>query len=883
MYSDEQKKAAVTACLGKESGDRDSLLRIIALTLLQQPDSFYFLISLRRNRFKLFLAELIKDLDESTELIPDFRRQIKSINWTSLNKTEDEIVKARDYCEKQGSPGQLVGKTATHLHNFNSTLEKQLILSGEVHCASSTAIEKVQKFINKWETSLEFIENEIIDILGATFNRTLLKNVYTMHALEQIGMYLYGERKKLYNLSKEHLSSALHDVYLNTKTAEIVLSLIDLYPAPEEERDSGIGSPANSPTYPADIAEPAQVIGNFSGPFLVEPGDASFQIEINHNPTNINLPVSTQASVLSSKMEPYEIVHSTQASITGENMGPFTFGGGPPGHNFRIQLDGVVYGLAEVNYLLGDLATNEVIANLQANLTDEDGNTLPADVIFSNISGRVRLSCTTPGARLIIILSSETGDSNTVLGFSDGQSSEDGGTWEVAGITGNEFIIISVDEGAYQLTTLTEGTINATQVVNDMVAVVGAAIIDDGGQVRITSNTYGDGSRIRIVSGSALSTLGFSAQQYSQGTHIEPNLIATAINNEITGALATVLTTEKSSGNCETIPGNLNRLTLPAGETANIELGDVITLGGIENAGSHEIIDIWGDEIGLNRPLFFSENIADEPISAPYTVANSCIQLTSTLVDTLESHLNIPVPNILWPMGEVFGAVSGFDLPHLTDSVRVGDVLYYQAEERTINIVDKKRLEVSPLIPMNYPSAVYSIISSDGSSILGDGSSFTEFQENLRDWINNYQVTGRSEIQRLFNLARHNPSNSNLASLTVAFTQFRAVLIGLRDILATYKCRSIPEVQDIVDVLEQRGEDKALDELITLQFEGLFTNYEPKSYTEAGQVFLHALFSKHRQREAEGELDEFLLEDYHGEYEEPDEDEPLMSQEDDAV
>ncbi len=96
-----------------------------------------------------------------------------------------------------------------------------------------------------------------------------------------------------------------------------------------------------------------------------------------------------------------------------------------------------------------------------------------------------------------------------------------------------------------------------------------AVSLDQGGRIQIASQTYGGGSSVEVVGGTALADLGLTAGQSAVGTNVAGSFLVNGVPEAATG---TGLVLNGVSGNANT-DGLQVRSTLPTPGTANVTVG----------------------------------------------------------------------------------------------------------------------------------------------------------------------------------------------------------------------------------------------------------------------------------------------------------------------
>jgi phage tail sheath protein FI len=137
----------------------------------------------------------------------------------------------------------------------------------------------------------------------------------------------------------------------------------------------------------------------------------------------------------------------------------------------------------------------------------------------SATSGNTQPFALAPGDTLSIENDTDSGSPNTVT-FDAAAAAVTGssGTYPTTW-TGGETLIVAIDGGANQTITFTSGAQTLAQVIDEInPSLVGGYADDNGGELRITSDKKGTGSRVQIGAGTGNTEMGFAGTEDVSGT-----------------------------------------------------------------------------------------------------------------------------------------------------------------------------------------------------------------------------------------------------------------------------------------------------------------------------------------------------------------------------
>ena len=209
------------------------------------------------------------------------------------------------------------------------------------------------------------------------------------------------------------------------------------------------------------------------------------------------------AAYIESNAGPFIITAATPGQVTGTEVGPFTFGAGTA----DARSISVGSGSGQAFTLTGVAqSAQQVVGQINAAT-----NGLTASVV----SGCIRMvaNSSTDGISIGVV----PNDAYSVLGFIE---------TNYPSIPGNNTLVFSIDGGADQTFTLTPGTRQATQVIEDLSAMTGGGVLSNVGKLRIVSATTGTNSHVAVKNNSTcLTAFGFDTAVHSGTLGISQNTL----------------------------------------------------------------------------------------------------------------------------------------------------------------------------------------------------------------------------------------------------------------------------------------------------------------------------------------------------------------------
>lgn len=827
-FTRDEIKTAVEACLGEdfaaqddasgatdEIGSRRELLRFSAMTMLQNPDSIFYLASLFRSELQDKVAALVVLLNDARDAVDDTIRRITLPDPVLLATAATALSHVSSALESGKHSPVALQRALSDVAEYSTSLGNQLVSAGSMASTATVAKSIIQTTASSLQSAVTEITTDIDTLVGLTLSTAILTRVFLAVTIYKISELL-NEKRNTLSATGLVLESELKELYVFLKTAERILGTQSNYPDPFGARLIGSAQPANTVTEPAQVVEAATITGSESFPFAVTPSNKSFSIEVNGTMEAVTLTESPTARITGLKTENFVIQAAQQASLTGTTT-TFNFA---TNQFWRVYVDGIYL---EGTISSGSYTITTLIAALQSNIKHPvEGGIGLWLALTDDGSGHLKMayddgSETTGDHRIVV---GNYTAANTILGFTDGQDSDVSGPNNVEGQEGNRELKLLVDSMAEQTVDLTTGTRSASQVASDIAgSISGVASGSDGGNVYVESDMLGDGGRIVVSGGDCLSTLGFWLGQSARSNHRGFGEIIAEIENQAAGLRGSTEQQLLSSGICTTVTGvgNEDLIDLPAGEGSKVVANDKLIIRSGTNVGAYEILSVSTDQLTLSRDQIETAG----PVSQGYAVVREQLTLTSTKTDALDSSLEPQIATLFgFSTTKVWGSVSDLETNMSTKYVREGDLVIFGNNNYVVDSLFGTRLVVSPLVAMNAGALDCSVASADGAA-------YTTMQSALEIWKANYDnaypnYSGfMATINRLLvspSLPNRTQAKSDLDALLDYFTGVGS----LSDILDDFECRILPIINNLLTTLEERGSNRGSDLLRSLDFTSFF-------------------------------------------------------------
>lgn len=215
------------------------------------------------------------------------------------------------------------------------------------------------------------------------------------------------------------------------------------------------------------------------------------------------------AARVESKVGLFTIVAPTPGTVTGTEVGPYSFVL-DTADAFKITVGS---GAAQTFALTGTSVT-------AANVVDQI-NAATTGLTASVVDNKIKLTANADADGLVI--GSVSNDAYSVLGFIEAS---------YASVGGNNSLVFSIDGGADQTFTLTAGSKTAAQVAADLSAMTGGGATSVNGKLRIISATTGLSSTVQVKADSTCLTLfDFDTDEHAGTAGVSQDTLTFESNN----------------------------------------------------------------------------------------------------------------------------------------------------------------------------------------------------------------------------------------------------------------------------------------------------------------------------------------------------------------
>jgi hypothetical protein len=267
-----------------------------------------------------------------------------------------------------------------------------------------------------------------------------------------------------------------------------------------------------------------------------------------------------------------------------------------------------------------------------------------------------------------------------------------------------------------------------------------------------------------------------------------------------------------------------------------------------ENVGWYEIsaISLGGtyDEVHSSRA--FPAVTGDEAQNQEWSIVRDLLTIRSTDIHTTSQIVvnSATANNSIGLLAQTYqGAVSGVRIKEgakflnfSREDVVAGDILTlggptYTSQHTVVEVTyDGYQIEVTPHVNNDLINHEY-VVESEGAI------AYAEFYSNLTDWFSNVLEPSKFaedilELERVLNplLVNKNPSAALVGTADITAKDLRAVYaqelptspLGLTEVLAEFTTSVVPRIDALLDMLQERGMDRAHDLLLLGQFSEFF-------------------------------------------------------------
>lgn len=856
-------------------------------TLVFDPSSIFYLLSLAANRVNQDVLLMVTYLDDLIEAIDEMDGLSTKVTKTAL--LDDAASALLDAERLLLDPGALSDR---QISRYNRALNQftEASLSPNVRALTGNGFPNTYKIVRPPQEAQSAIKSNISSIrvlhqtvleeaaqLAVAFSEFLAADLPKV-AVQQSITKVRTDLRTLKNqfdaaATSDDAIGMTRDAFLRIRSGQAVVENLSSLSDPSDARMLGTSATSDraQAAYSSDSSSstPARIETSISAPFLIEPGVSDYVSLVADGSVGVALTLSPPdpAEVVGAVGGPFSIHSAQKANLTGTQSGPLTIPA-IPDNVCTVYVDGIEY---RSILTPGSTTTLAVAAAIGASVrTDGQSGTLSSvlDVTIDGSApspnGKLYLEHLTAGDHSIVI-----GDQtalNAVLGFTNSQDSDD--LISTQGVDGNDEISFLLDETSSVVVSLTTGSsVSSAQVAADIAAastlcdsfVRAVPVLPSGSEdvVVVRSTSYGEGSRVALdpqnaTHRSAMVTLGFLEGQLGSSFYLSLD----SLYDEFVGSGVEVeksLSSLQSGLDGETVlVGSDYKLRLPTGTvTASLTVNDKLLLESGENAGYYGIssISLGGafDEITVSRPFRTVTGSGSTGQSWDFrrdrlvikSISLSTISSIEVLAASANAVLGLTVGKTYGTTSGVRVKDSGKDQSFERNDVKVNDTLtltgptYTSVHNITAVSQDGYQLEVTPEVSDDLLGHTYQIDSSGASSYL-------QFISDLETWSSSLNASSFDantlELERRLNplLSNLNPSIALINDARSSANALRALYTGsggIQEILESFDVERVERIDALLNMLKERGLLRAQDMLLLGQMSSFFAvNKDSASY-----------------------------------------------------
>lgn len=868
-YTDTELEAAVSRYVrGDVKTDRTDLgplstdyaflevREFVASTLVFDPRAVFYLLSLAANRVNQDVLQATEYLDDIITAIGEVGRDTTKVTQTSL--LEDAAAALIEAERAINERGVLVQKPFERydrvLASFTArSLEPNIRREVSSSPGSYEIVrtpQKAQSAIKASIIELRDLHTEVlseVDQLTQAMSEFLdasLPLVSVQNSVPKIRRDLRDLKSAFDAATVDGAIEITREAFLSIQAGRSVatnLLTIEDPRSPRMASSSDTGDRASAAT--ASVSSfPAEAETQNSAPYLITPSTNEVRLEVDGGAEQlVSLPVPERGYVVGSVGEDYDIHGDTAPFLLSSGLSPYAIPVSPD-NLFSIYADGTGY---EVALTSGSRTATQIAAEINGALRiDGDPGSFSSVGTASSAGGILLIRHDSVGGTALALGAAPV--LAPLLGFTDEASSE--------GLLANNEIRFIVGHVADVVVGLTEGLRTASQISADISSSVymegsTEALETDAGPitvVRATAAAYGEGSHVSVASSTAVqeravAVLGMFEGQNGRGDFLE----LTALEDALTAMSGLdfeqiLLEIQGGSGGTAVLDGSY-KLRLPLGTlSALVTAGNTLVISNGENFGNYRISSVSlgpsYDELEVSRAL--PAVTGDAALSQEWSVRNDVLAIKSGTQST-SSQLVVNAATANTTLGLVSGTYLG-----LLSGVRVyegstavsfsradvvaGDTLtlkgpIYETEHVVTEVTnDGAQVEVDPLVASDLSAHEYQV---DSSGALA----YDEFLVSLAEWYSEKLNSSKFsedvlELERVLNplLANRNPSSTLVGTADQTALVLSDIYSSLSGVLADFTTLRVPRIDAVLDMLQERGLDKAHDLLLLGEFEEFF-------------------------------------------------------------
>lgn len=434
-----------------------------------------------------------------------------------------------------------------------------------------------------------------------------------------------------------------------------------------------------------------------------------------------------------------------------------------------------------------------------------------------------------------------------ILGTSGEFFDIDGTNDELRFITQDSVVVVSLTNGLARTAAQIAADIDASPLLEGLVEVV---VTSTGSinVVRVQALGYGEESHIKVESLTAVQeasvrNLGFYEGQEDRGSYFKLTDLVYALSGLTNVETETSYSTpQQGNGGTAVLDGAVYKLRLPSGTiTSNPTAADKLRISNGANVGWYAIsaVSLGGgfDDISLSRPLPVVSGA--EALNQAWEIHRDLLTIKSkNLTTSSKIKVNVASANVALGLvdGLTVGSVSGVrvldqgvPLNFSREDVVAGDRLTLQGPTyTTVHTVlavtyDGYQVEVTPEVPDDLVAHFYQI---DSAGALA----YADFEAALGDWFTDYLEASKfaesiQELERVLNplLVNKNPSAALVGSANTVANNLLLIYTNLQGVLAGFTTPVVPRINALLDMMQERGMDRAHELLLLGEFQTFFS------------------------------------------------------------
>jgi hypothetical protein len=842
----------------------DEVREFVASTLVFDPSAIFYLLSLSANRVNQDVIQALEYLDDVITAIDEVGRDTTKVTQTSLleDATAALLEVERTIETKNAISDRPFLRYSQALDSFtDKSLTPNIRRLGAGFPDTYEIVRPPQQAQSSIKTNITELRDLHVAIIAEATQLTLALSEFLaanlplasiQNTIPKVRNDLRSLKSQFDSATRDGAIEITRDAFLSIQAGKSVITNLTSISDPQEARMKSTASSSDraSAAYPSNESTPAELTTYLSAPYRITPTTNEVKIEVNGGSEQVvALPVPDRASIVGSIDETYDIHDISTAEMTSGLAGPYTVPSGPD-NVFEIYADGVGY-IATLT--TGSRTAAQVAAEINAaTRIDLSPGTFNDVGTASDDAGSLKLAHDTAGDHTIALGIAPV--LNVALGFADEQVAEG----EEAN---NELRLIAEDIVVVVISLTNGGARTAAQIAADISVSAyfegsTETITTATGTItvpKITSTEYGEESHLKIESltvtqEEAVKTFGFYEGQDDRGDYLRLDQFDVAIST-MTGIETDISRAVVDEGNNGTavLDGVDYKLRLPSGTvTGGPDQNDMLRISNGENLGWYNIVDMTlggtFDDIRVDRP--FPAVTGAEAQNQGWKIVRDRLTIRST-DPSISSALKVNAASANVVVGlqplTFLGTVSGVrikegskDLSFTREDVVAGDRLTlkgptYTTEHTVTDVTfDGYQIEVTPEVKNDLVAHEYQI---DGEGALA----YATFAAALSSWFSDVLEPSKYaedilELERTLNplLTNKNPSAALVGAANTAANNLRLIYsestgrTGLTEVLEDFTTSPIPRIDALLNMLQERGLNRAHDLLLLGELEEFF-------------------------------------------------------------